>query len=78
MVASLFLVACGAQPAPEPAPATEKPAPAKTLRVGAALSETGKYATVGQHVRQGYDLWADYVNNELGGIDIGGNSTQSN
>ena len=43
-----------------------------SIKVGASLSETGKYATVGLDVRQGYDLWADYVNDELGGINIGG------
>ena len=43
-----------------------------TIKVGAALSETGNYATVGLDVRQGYMLWADYVNNELGGINVGG------
>lgn len=61
------------QPATE-VPPTEAPteAPPKILRIGASLSETGKYATVGQHVRQGYDLWATYVNEEVGGIDIGG------
>ena len=43
-----------------------------TIKIGAALSETGTYATIGLDVRQGYLLWADYVNNELGGINVGG------
>jgi branched-chain amino acid transport system substrate-binding protein len=43
-----------------------------TIRIGAALSETGNYATVGLDVRQGYDLWKNYVNEELGGINVGG------
>lgn len=50
----------------------DEPQVVGTIRVGAALSETGNYATVGLDVRQGYDLWANYVNNELGGINIGG------
>jgi branched-chain amino acid transport system substrate-binding protein len=41
------------------------------IRIGAALSETGTYATVGLHVRQGYELWKNYVNDELGGIMVG-------
>ena len=41
------------------------------ITIGAALSETGKYAREGEDVRQGYDLWADWVNNERGGIQVG-------
>jgi len=69
-------------PAPEPTeemmieePPEEAPAEPQVvgpIKIGAALSETGKYATVGLDVRQGYQLWADYVNDELGGINIGG------
>jgi branched-chain amino acid transport system substrate-binding protein len=61
--------------APAEAPTEEMPAEPQlvgTVKVGAALSETGTYATVGLDVRQGYMLWADYVNEELGGINIGG------
>lgn len=43
-----------------------------TIKIGAALSETGNYATIGLDVRQGYLLWVDYVNEELGGINVGG------
>ncbi|MEM7539099.1 MAG: amino acid ABC transporter substrate-binding protein [Chloroflexota bacterium] len=39
--------------------------------IGAAISETGKYAREGKDVRQGYDLWAEWVNGEGGGITIG-------
>ena len=55
---------------PEEVP--EEPQAVGTLKIGAAISETGNYATVGQHVRQGYMLWQDWVNEEQGGIDIGG------
>ena len=43
-----------------------------TIKIGAALSETGRYATVGLDVRQGYDLWVNYVNEEIGGINVDG------
>ena len=42
------------------------------VKIGAAVSETGRYAEEGKHVRQGYLLWADWVNDELGGIKVGG------
>ncbi len=41
------------------------------VKIGAAVSETGKYAREGKDVRQGYDLWADWVNGEGGGIAVG-------
>ena len=45
---------------------------AGTIRLGAAVSETGKYAREGKDTRQGYNLWLDWVNNTHGGIDVGG------
>ncbi len=42
-----------------------------TIRIGAAVSETGKYAREGKDTRQGYNTWLDWVNNEYGGIKIG-------
>jgi branched-chain amino acid transport system substrate-binding protein len=47
-------------------------APVGTIKIGAAVSETGKYAREGQDTRQGYDLWEKWVNEENGGIDVGG------
>lgn len=44
---------------------------AGTIRLGAAVSDTGKYAREGQDTRQGYDLWLDWVNNEYGGVKVG-------
>ena len=44
----------------------------KVVTIGAAVSETGRYAEEGRHTRQGYLLWEDWVNNERGGIDVGG------
>jgi len=42
-----------------------------TIRIGAAVSETGSLAQAGEDTREGYDLWADFVNNEYGGIKVG-------
>jgi branched-chain amino acid transport system substrate-binding protein len=44
---------------------------AGTILLGAAVSETGRYAREGKDTRQGYDLWAEWVNNEYGGIKVG-------
>ena len=45
---------------------------AGTVRIGAALSETGKFAVEGRDSRQGYDTWVKWVNEEYGGIEVGG------
>ncbi len=44
---------------------------AGTIKFGAALSETGKFSVEGKDSRQGYDTWAEWVNNEYGGIKVG-------
>lgn len=41
------------------------------IRIGAAISETGKYSVEGGGLKNGYDLWAKWAN-ERGGIDVGG------
>ena len=43
----------------------------RVIRIGAAVSESGRYAEEGNHTRQGYLLWEEWVN-ERGGIDVGG------
>ena len=43
----------------------------KVIKIGAAVSETGRYAEEGRHTRQGYVIWEDWVNNEYGGIEVG-------
>ena len=43
----------------------------KVIRIGAAVSATGRYAREGNDVRQGYRLWLDWVHNEYGGIKVG-------
>jgi branched-chain amino acid transport system substrate-binding protein len=45
--------------------------PNAPIRIGAAVSDTGKFAIEGEAVKRGYQLWADMVNNELGGIRVG-------
>jgi LysM repeat protein len=42
-----------------------------TIRIGAAVSETGSLAQAGEDTREGYDLWVDFVNLEYGGIMVG-------
>ncbi len=41
-----------------------------TIVLGAAVSQTGKFATNGMHTQNGYDLAVDRIN-EMGGIKIG-------
>ena len=43
----------------------------KVLRVGAAVSETGRYEEEGGNVRSGYALWQHWVNNDYGGLRVG-------
>ncbi|MGK7917330.1 MAG: ABC transporter substrate-binding protein [Prochloraceae cyanobacterium] len=59
-----FLAACGPQ---KSQPSSES---ANTIRLGAAVSETGKFAREGKDTRQGYNLWRDWVNEEYGGIKV--------
>ncbi|MXV87384.1 MAG: ABC transporter substrate-binding protein [Acidimicrobiales bacterium] len=42
-----------------------------TVRIGAALSETGRFAAEGKAVRQGYETWLRWVNEDQGGIRVG-------
>ena len=42
-----------------------------TIKIGAAISLTGAQSRFGNMVKNGYELWKDYVN-EKGGIDVGG------
>lgn len=44
---------------------------AGTITLGAAVSETGKYAREGKDTRQGYNTWLQWVNEEYGGIKVG-------
>ena len=60
-----LLAACGLQ---KSQPSSES---ANIIRLGAAISETGKFAREGKDTRQGYNLWRDWVNEEYGGIKVG-------
>lgn len=82
LILGLLLSACGkpATPAPsqeggETTGETEggqaQPTFDGTILIGAAVTETGKYAREGKDVRQGYTLWMEWVNNEYGGIKVG-------
>ena len=44
----------------------------KVIKIGAAVSETGRYAKEGKNTRQGYLIWEEWVNDKYGGVDIGG------
>ena len=43
----------------------------KVVKIGVAVSETGRYEEEGEHTRRGYLLWEEWVNDEQGGIRIG-------
>ena len=43
----------------------------RVIRIGVAVSETGRFEAEGEHTRRGYLLWADWVNAEYGGIKVG-------
>ena len=78
VTALLALSGCGAADQATAPPADASSAThsqgefAGTVRIGAALSETGKFAVEGRDSRQGYDTWVRWVNEEYGGIEIEG------
>ena len=43
----------------------------KVIRIGAAVSETGRYEEEGRLTREGYLLWEEWVNEEYGGVKVG-------
>jgi branched-chain amino acid transport system substrate-binding protein len=42
------------------------------VKIGAAVSDTGRYAREGGDTRNGYNLWLAWVNEEYGGINVDG------
>ena len=42
------------------------------IKIGAAVSDTGRYAREGGDTRNGYNLWLDWVMNEYGGVNVDG------
>lgn len=65
IVAALLVGACGSDTNAETA-GTDC-----TVRLGAALSETGSFAREGEWVKRGYDIWLAMVNSEGHGIKVG-------
>lgn len=61
----LLLAGCGATDS-STANSTSGP-----IKIGAAVSDTGKFAIEGASTKHGYEMWADEVNGR-GGIDVGG------
>lgn len=53
---------------PEGAVAEDAP----VIKFGAAVSDTGQYAREGGDTRNGYTIWLEWVNEEAGGILVGG------
>lgn len=43
----------------------------KEIKIGCSVALTGSLASEGNAVKRGVELWADYVNNVLGGIKVG-------
>ena len=43
----------------------------RVIRIGIAVSETGRFEEEGGHTRRGYLLWEGWVNEEYGGIKVG-------
>lgn len=52
-------------------PAESDEGPAGTIRIGIALSETGKFALESADLRRGYETWLTWVRDEYGGIRVG-------
>ncbi len=71
LILALMIAACAApQTQPAEAPA-EEAIEENVIVLGAAVSDTGKYAREGKDTRQGYLTWLDWVNEEYGGIPVG-------
>jgi branched-chain amino acid transport system substrate-binding protein len=66
----LLTAACGGQ-ADDEGGQSEGGGDTGPIRIGAAIAETGRFSVEGRGLKNGYDLWAEMVN-EAGGIDVGG------
>jgi branched-chain amino acid transport system substrate-binding protein len=65
VVVALLVAACGSDSDDQAAEGD------CTVRLGAAISETGNFAREGQWNKRGYDIWLNWVNGEGGGIQVG-------
>jgi branched-chain amino acid transport system substrate-binding protein len=87
VVLLLLMAACGSQGAAEQqvpeapegaeseeaaAPAEEPAAASDEIVIGIPASLTGQYEALGRQGLDGLQMFADWVNEELGGIDVGG------
>ncbi|HEY7063562.1 MAG TPA: amino acid ABC transporter substrate-binding protein [Chloroflexota bacterium] len=71
----LALVACSSpqntRPAAPAGGTGQQAASAETIKIGAVVPLTGRYAALGSQVRPGYEIAVDDVN-AAGGVDVGG------
>lgn len=63
---AISMSGCGVSTTPDPGGDVAGP-----IKIGAAISETGKFAVEGVKTKHGYEIWADMVN-ARGGLDVGG------
>jgi branched-chain amino acid transport system substrate-binding protein len=69
LLLALVLAACGfGEPVAETGEESEFDC---TIRLGAPISETGRYAREGIWNQRGYETWREWVNDEYGGIKVG-------
>jgi branched-chain amino acid transport system substrate-binding protein len=65
LATSLLAAGCGA------GASTNADSGSGPIKVGAAVSDTGKFSIEGKSTKHGYEMWADEVN-ARGGINVGG------
>jgi branched-chain amino acid transport system substrate-binding protein len=76
-VLSLIITACAPSAAPAAPAATTAPAAAPaaqlpaSIKIGAVIPLTGRYAAGGEQIKNGYELAVDAIN-KAGGVDVGG------
>jgi branched-chain amino acid transport system substrate-binding protein len=69
LLLALVLAACGpSEPVAETGEESEFDC---TVRIGSALSETGRFAREGVWNKRGYETWREWANDEYGGIKVG-------
>ena len=74
LTCAALLVGCGAPASPPTAAPTETPAPANapaSIKIGAVIPMTGRYAPGGAQIKNGYELAVEDINS-AGGVDVDG------